>query len=483
MSLSQNGGVWSSVADYVHSLGLDAYVVGGAVRDELLGKEPRELDFVVPGVGHAELRAALEPHGKVEDLVVADQRVGVRLLPRDKAARALQPQGIEFTPPRVELSTGPGRHDFEIVADRDISLEQDMERRDFTINAIAKRLETGEILDPLGGRDDLERGVLRTTGPTSFRDDPLRIVRGLRFVSQLGVEPDEDTLRQMHEWAPQIDHVSGERIGGGLAADGMGELSKLLLGPHPAKALRLARDTGVLEHVLPELEPAIGFDQRSRYHDLPLDEHIFRVVQATADADEPLSVRLAALLHDAGKPESAWEGRDGRMHFYANPGLGKRSHEEIGAELASQALSRLRYPAKLRQRVRRIVREHMFQVPPATNAVKARRFLQRHGDEVAFELVAHKRADLLGKRERPEDASEEEIVAVDRFRRRLERELRRPHRLDQLAIDGDDLIQAGWRPGPPLGEALQHLLGCVVGDPSLNTREWLLAEAERLRTR
>jgi tRNA nucleotidyltransferase/poly(A) polymerase len=94
--------VWSSVADYVHSLGLDAYLVGGAVRDELLGKVPRELDFVVPGVGHSELRAALEPHGKVEDLVVADQRVGVRLLPRDKAARALQPAGIEFTPPRVE---------------------------------------------------------------------------------------------------------------------------------------------------------------------------------------------------------------------------------------------------------------------------------------------------------------------------------------------------------------------------------------------
>ena len=475
--------VWDSVADYVHSLGLDAYVVGGAVRDELLGKEPREQDFVVPDVGHAELRAALEPHGKVEDLVVADQRVGVRLLPRDKAARALQPAGIEFTPPRVERSTGPGRHDFEIAADRGISLEQDMERRDFTINAIAKRLETGEILDPLGGRDDLANGVLRTTSPTSFRDDPLRIVRGLRFVSQLGVDPDEDTLRQMTEWAPQIAHVSGERIGGGLAADGMGELSKLLLGPHPAKALRLARDTGVLPHVLPELEPSIGFDQRSRYHDLPLDEHIFRVVQAAADAGAPLSVRLAALLHDAGKPESSWAGRDGRLHFYANPSLGKRSHEEIGADLATQALARLRYPSKIQTRVRRIVREHMFDPPPATSAAKARRFLHRHGDELAFELVAHKRADLLGKRERDDAKTNGEVVAVDRFRQRLQRELRRPHRLDQLAVDGNDLIEAGWTPGPPLGGALEHLLSCVIGDPELNTREWLLAEAERMRTR
>ena len=473
--------VWDSVADYVHSLGLDAYLVDGAVRDELLGKPVRERDFVVPGVGYAELRTALEPHGRVEDLVVADQRVGVRLLPRDRAARALQPAGIEFTPPRIERSTGPGRHDFEIVADAEISLEEDMARRDFTINAIAKRLETGELVDPLHGRDDLASGVLRTTSATSFRDDPLRIVRGLRFVSQLGVDPDEDTLRQMREWAPRIEHVSGERIGGGLAADGMGELSKLLLGEHPARALRLARDTGVLIHLLPELAPAIGFDQRSRYHDLPLDEHIFRVVQAAADADASLSVRLAALLHDAGKPESAWQGPDGRMHFYAKPGLSNRNHEEIGAELASHALSRLRYPAKLRQRVRRLVGEHMFSVPPANDPVKARRFLHRHGDELAFELLAHKRADLLGKRESPDERSDE-LVAVDRFRQRLERELERPHRLDQLAIDGHDLIAAGWNPGPALGAALDHLLGCVIGDPALNTREWLLAEAERRRS-
>jgi tRNA nucleotidyltransferase (CCA-adding enzyme) len=480
--LAHNGRVWDSVADYVHSLGLDAYVVGGAVRDELLGLPVGERDFVVPGVGHAELRAALEPYGKVEDLVVADQRVGVRLLPRDREARALQPAGIEFTPPRVERSTGPGRHEFDIVADAAITLEEDMRRRDFTINAIARRLETGEILDPLHGREDLARGVLRTTSPTSFRDDPLRIVRGLRFVSQLDVDPDEDTLRQMHEWAPQIEHVSGERIGGGLAADGMGELSKLLLGAQPAKALRLARDTGVLRHLLPELEPTIGFDQRSRYHDLPLDEHTFRVVQAAADAGAPLAVRLAALLHDAGKPASAWQGPDGRMHFYAKPALGKRGHEEIGAELATEALARLRYPTRLRKHVRRIVREHMFDVPPAQDPAKARRFLHRHGDALAFDLVAHKRADLQGKRELPDERTQRELAAVDRFRQRLERELDRPHRLDQLAVDGDDLLAAGWRSGPELGGALEHLLACVIGDPGLNRPEWLLAEAERIRT-
>src|SRR5207237_1245511 len=133
-------------------------------------------------------------------------------------------------PPRKKGSAGPGRHDFEIVADPALSVEDDMRRRDFTVNAIARRLATGEIVDPLEGRRDLEQGVLRAVSRTSFAEDPLRLVRALRFVSQLGFEPDDSTLRQMREEAPAVRLVSGERIGGGLAADGLGELSKLLLG-------------------------------------------------------------------------------------------------------------------------------------------------------------------------------------------------------------------------------------------------------------
>ena len=452
--------MWTSIADYVHSLGLDAYVVGGAVRDELLGKTPRELDFVVPGVGHADLRAALAPHGKIEDLVVADQRVGVRLLPRDRAVRALQPAGIEFTPPRVERSTGPGRHDFEIVADAGISLEEDMARRDFTINAIAKRLGTGEILDPLHGREDLQRGVLRTTAPTSFRDDPLRIVRGLRFVSQLDVHPDEDTLRQMEEWAPRIEHVSGERIGGGLGADGMGELSKLLLGAHPAKALRIARDTGALVHVLPELASGIGYEQESDRQHLPLDEHVFAVVQAAADAGAPLEVRLAALLHDAGKPEAERVGGD---------------HAALGAIAAVRSLRRLRYPTRLRDYVVRLVREHSFSLPDEPTAADARRFLARHGERLAGDLLAHRAADLAGKQ-----VPAEEWERLAAFGALIEQEREQPHRLADLAVDGDDLIEAGFREGPLLGRVLQTLLAEVVEEPERNSREQLLTRAREL---
>jgi putative nucleotidyltransferase with HDIG domain len=474
--------VRDALENYVRSLGLDAYLVGGAVRDELLGLESKDADFLVPGLDTEGLKRALEPHGKVQDLVVADRLVGVRLYPRERTIRRLAPAGIEFAPPRKEVSTGPGRRDFEIVADPSLSVEDDMRRRDFTINAMARRLATGELVDPVGGRTDLERRVLRTVSPTSFAEDPLRLVRGLRFVSQLGLTPDGSTLRQMREEAPSVKLVSGERVGGGLSADGKGELSKLLLGREPARALRLARDTGVLVELLPEFERAIGFEQENRYHSLSVDEHTFVVVQAAADADYSLAVRLAALFHDVGKPYVAWRGADERLHYYAKRGRSERSHEQVSAELARAALLRLRYPNAIRSCVVRIVRHHMFQVGKG-DAARARRFLAKHGDELAFELVDHKHADYLGKPGPDGRARTEDIEKLERFRQMLRRERNQPHRLADLAVDGHDLIAAGFRPGPELGRVLRELLHEVVDDPSLNTKDALLPRARaKLRT-
>src|SRR3954449_1089206 len=437
-----------TIEDFVRGLALDAYLVGGAVRDELLGVESKDADFVVPGVDYDGLRRALEPHGKVEDFEVAGRRVGARLYPRDKRVRAAAPAGIEFAPPRAERSTGPGRHDFVIVADPDLSVEDDMARRDFTVNAIARRLDTGEIVDPFGGRDDLGRRILRAVGPRSFAEDPLRIVRGLRLVSQLGLTPDESTLQQMRAEAQNVRLVSGERLGD--------ELAKLLLGAHPAQALRLARDTGVLSAVLPELDPAIGFEQDSVRQHLPLDEHTFEVVQAAADADATRAVRRGALRHDAGKP-----GADG-------------DHAARGATLAGEALARLRYPARLQSYVVRLVRAHAFPLDHVDERF-ARRFLREHGDELAFDLVANKKADQRGKQ-----VSQDERDAADRLHELLEQERKQPHRLEDLAVDGADLLTLGYSEGPELGRALSALLDAVVDDPSLNTRDELLARAEAL---
>ena len=444
-----------AIEDFVCSLGLDAYLVGGAVRDELLGRESKDADFLVPGVDHEGLRAALEPYGRVQDLEVAGRRVGVRLYPSDRELRKLAPAGIEFAPPRAERSTGPGRHDFEIVADPSITIEDDMARRDFTVNAMARRLETGELVDPFAGERDLKAGVLRTVRPRSFAEDPLRLVRGLRLVSQLGLEPDEETLEQLREEAESVRLVSGERVGGGLHSDGLGELSKLLLGKQPAKALRLARDTGVLTALLPEFEPTIGLDQESRRQHLTLDEHIFSVVQAAADVDASLVVRLAALLHDLGKPGAGGD------------------HARLSAEIGARVLDRLRYPNRLRIRVSRIVGAHSFKLVDV-DELYARRFLRQHGEEVAFDLVTLKECDLRSKRVRPE-----ELEAAARLRLLLQQERSAPFRLADLAVDGADLIELGFTEGPGLGRVLESLVDAVVEDPALNTREELVERARR----
>jgi tRNA nucleotidyltransferase/poly(A) polymerase len=448
-----------AIEDYVRALGLDAYLVGGAVRDEVLGLDSQDADFLVAGVDAAGLRAALEPHGKVEELVVARRPVGMRLYPRNPRIRALAPAGIELAPPRRERSTGTGRHDFEIVVDPSATVAEDLERRDFTINAMARRLADDELVDPYGGRTDLAARVLRTVSPRSFEEDPLRLVRGLRFVSQLDLDPDERTLAQMHEHARLVSVVSGERIGGGLAADGRGELSKLLLGRHPRKALRLARDTGVLAALLPEFIPSLGYDAGSDDHSMTIDEHIFAVVQAAADEGTSLQVRLATLFHDLGKPGLPEDG----------------DHAEAGAQLAAAALRRLRYPTSLRELVVSIVRHHPFLLGEG-DAAEARRLLARHGDALTFELLDHWRADLTGRERNDRVAAK--LERLEAFRRVVEGELGSPHRLSDLAVDGADLIGIGYEPGPQLGRTLRELLDAVVETPGLNRRDTLLARAE-----
>jgi tRNA nucleotidyltransferase/poly(A) polymerase len=450
----------TAIRSYIRALGLDAYVVGGAVRDELLGIPHSDEDFLVPGVDHAGLHAALEPHGRVEDMEVHGQLVGVRFYPDDPAVKGLVPSGIELTPPRIERSTGPGHHDFEIVADGSATVEDDMRRRDFTVNAIARRLATGELVDPFGGVADLERRVLRTVTPESFREDPLRILRGLRLVSQLSFALAPETLGQMRAEAAGLRHVSGERIGGGVAVDGMGELSKLLLGTRPAEALRLARDTGALVEVIPELGATFGYAVASPRQPLALDEHLFAVAQAAADAGTTLPVRLAALLHDVAKAQADAAGE---------------SHAAGGAAATGRILRRLRYPNGLREDVVRLVAVHDFRLDGEVDAAFARRFLASHGLERARELVALKRADLSVK-----EVDAAELAALARLEQEIEGQRDRPYRLADLAVNGRDLLELGYREGPALGAALARLLDDVLDDPALNSREALLARAREL---
>lgn len=550
-------GRFRDVPDYVRKLRIPGiHIVGGAVRDKLLGKEAKDHDFIVIGKGPDEIRRHLEPYGEVADLVVAGRRVGVRLYPEHPDARAMAPEGIEFVPPRKEVSTGPKHTDFEIVADGSVGFDEDARRRDFTVNAVAQRLEVvdpydraafiahldslpvgtkftisggpdsavraitgtwekqdvgipvwfnesgrqkgqhqassyfhptyvspvlealgGDFLDPLGGVEDAKNKVLRVIGPHSFMEDPLRIVRGLRFISQHDLTPDDETFKQMREHADGVVALSGERV--------YAEINKLLMGEQPMKALRVARDTGVLERIFPELAPVIGFKQESRYHGMTADEHIFHVVQAAADMDAPVEVRWAALFHDSGKPESAWMGPDGKLHYYENPKLGKDAHEVIGARKARTALNRVRSDNDLRRKVVQIIDGHMFQAHNKPDAVHARRFLRQYDVELARDLVMHKRADIRGKESDPDEAITDEIARLDEFERAIEQQIVEGNawKLSMLNVNGGDLIAWGVDPGPEVGWALEALLTHVVGSPKLNNREWLKRATEKMLTK
>jgi tRNA nucleotidyltransferase/poly(A) polymerase len=296
--------------------------------------------------------------------------------------------------------------------------------------------------------------------PESFREDPLRILRGLRLVSQLSFALAPETLGQMRAEAAGLRHVSGERIGGGVAVDGMGELSKLLLGTRPAEALRLARDTGALVEVIPEFGATFGYAVASPRQPLALDEHLFAVAQAAADAGTTLPVRLAALLHDVAKPQADAAGE---------------SHAAGGAAATGRILRRLRYPNGLRDDVVRLVAAHDFRLDGEVDARFARRFLASHGLERARELVALKRADLSVKEVDPA-----ELAALARLEQEIEGQRDRPYRLADLAVNGRDLLELGYREGPALGTALARLLDDVLDAPALNSREALLARAREL---
>ncbi len=302
---------------FISSLGVEAYRVGGSVRDELLGRAPKDADYMIRGVSMLDLgrrlrKAAVSwPKAAVKPLVLRDGRqAGWRVSARGLGC-------LEIVLPRTEVPRAPRKGEnkhraFDIVVGPYITLEEDAKRRDFTFNALYKTIRDLDshgvqfdgspgvsIADPTGrGLYDLEHKFVSTTHETSFRDDPLRTLRALRFVSTLGYDLSAETYRQMQLYAPDVTGLSAKGYASGTV---LNELSRLLMGSDAVRALRMARDTGVLAAVLPELAPMIGFDQRSRWHDLSIDEHTFKALETAVHVDAPLRVRWALLFHDSGQ--------------------------------------------------------------------------------------------------------------------------------------------------------------------------------------
>jgi tRNA nucleotidyltransferase (CCA-adding enzyme) len=470
--------------NFIGALDAEAYRVGGSVRDELLGKRPKDADYIVRGVGMGDLASALVNAGATTSPLIARDavQIGWRAHVKDVGL-------LEITLPRVETNGGGGRRQ-NIIVGPHFSLAEDSKRRDFTFNALYKGVGPGYpksaleggVIDPLGsGLHDLQHKIIRTTHSDSFRDDPLRTLRALRFVSTLDADLAPETLHQMCVHAFAVDGW----VKGGVSDTVLSELKKILMGQCPAAALRIARDTGVLAVVLPELAPMLGFDQGSRYHDLTTDEHIFKALETAAHVDAPVRVRLALLFHDAGKPESAWRGDDGRLHYYAKrfeyvaptkddkTVIVTEDHEIVGARLWDEAAKRLNVDKTLRDDVRAIILNHMVPTKTKNIGTRVRRMRVQFGDELLRDLLLHRTCDLSGKQGRVALNHIQHIAKMEEARAAAEA-AGVPKSVKDLEIDGHDAQYYGGLKGRAIGEAMRRVLDEVVCDPAGQklTRQW-----------
>jgi tRNA nucleotidyltransferase (CCA-adding enzyme) len=422
------------------------FSVGGRVRDEVLVELGRpqppspDFDYLITGLRLDDILTRLGELGRAE-LVGASFGVVKFTIDGITADVAL---------PRRERSTGPAHRDFEIQASPEIPLEDDLSRRDFRINMMARDLQSGRLVDPFGGKADLEHRRLDTLRREVFIEDPLRVLRGAHFAARFDLSPTEHTIQGMRDAAELIPTVAPERI-----AD---ELTKLLTrAERPSVGLELLREVSALHVILPELMEGWEIEQ-NEYHAHTVYYHSLVCCDA---APRRLNIRLAALLHDIGKP-STKEG----PHFYR--------HEFVGQEMARSALSRLRFPNDLVDEVCHLIVNHMYQVDDVMTDAAIRRFIKRVGVSRLSDLFALRTADVVASGLAPRDDA-----GNARFEERVRNQVLAspPFGVHDLAIDGTGVIEVlrelrlasdDFAGDARVGAALKHCLEVVLDDPRKN---------------
>ncbi len=418
--------------------GYAAYAVGGCVRDACLGRMPQDFDLCT-----AALPEETEGVFAGRRLVLAGKKHGTVGVVTDCGV-------VEITTFRTEGAYRDNRHPDWVAFVPDI--EQDLARRDFTINAMAYSPSRG-FADPFGGREDLERRLLRAVGdPTRrFQEDSLRILRGVRFAVKYGLDVEPETEKAMLSQAHLMENLARERV--------FEELCKLL---PLVDAADLKRFGPILAQVIPELGPMIGFDQHSPHHAYDLFTH---TAQVTARVPAELTLRWAALLHDIGKVPTFTRDETGRGHFYG--------HAPKGAEMADAVLRRLKAPTALREQVVLLIGKHMTK--PEPNKKVLRRMAGSLGWDTLEELLQLQLADMTSK-----GVSKEGELAVFQELRALLEEIKEENAcltLKDLAVNGNDLMALGFQ-GKAIGQCLNGLLERVLEERLPNEKEALLACAK-----
>jgi len=443
--------------------GARVYMVGGTVRDELLGYPRKDLDLLVTGLPQQDLLRCLRPYGRVQ---LTGRAFGViKLLPR-----GWDGPPIDVALPRTELSTGVGHRDFEVTFDHTLPVETDLGRRDFTINAMAIDLADGHLLDPFEGYRDLQQRLLRQVSPLAFPEDPLRMLRGMQLAARFELQIEPATRDAMRTHAATITTVASERIAE--------ELRKLLQARAPSQGFVAMHEVGLLVHVLPELARLAG-DWEAPQTQTPGQATLVSTafIQTMRRVDtvqqcELLSYRgnldllLAALLCDSGLPsvvqtDTRWTSQD---------------LAQASARLARQRLEALKMttigaaPALITA----LIAQSAFEVSTLATPAALRHFAHDAGLTTTFMLFELRLADRLGH----QPAQPVDDLVDLRQRLRTEIDQHAPLSLQDLAVNGDDLQRLGIAAGPRLGQILQTLLRHVLDDPAQNTRAHLLAIAQ-----
>lgn len=434
----------------------ELYRVGGAVRDRMLGRTHIiDTDFLVRGLPPDALEAILGRHGRVQ---LVGRSFGVYKFTPAGDARA-----VDIVYPRRERSTGVRHRDFDVQWDWRLRVEDDLGRRDFTINAIAERLPDDRRIDPFDGEGDIARRTLRMIFPEAFEEDPLRVLRGARFAGRFDLTVDPVTWARMRDAAPLTATVSAERV--------QEETTRMLEQcERPSIAIDMLQRLGVLEIWFPELSRCVGVTQ-NEYHPDDVYWHSLKTCDAAPAAR--VLVRWAALLHDTGKVDAKQAVNDAlgeRVVFYG--------HESFSADHAVRLLQRLRYGHAFVEQCRHLVQEHMFHYVSDWKPSTLRRFIRRIGIDALDDLFALREADA---RSRDLDA---ELDNLGELRARVDLALREQAalRITDLSVDGNDVATAlGIAPGPAVGRALERLLDRVLDSPSLNERDTLLDILRRER--
>ena len=431
------------VLETLHGAGYEAYVVGGCVRDSILGRKPQDWD-VTTSARPEEVKALFR---RTIDTGIQHGTVTIMI----------GNEGFEVTTYRIDGKYEDSRHPSEVIFTP--SLEEDLKRRDFTINAMAYNDKEG-LVDLFGGMEDIEKKMIRCVGDPKarFGEDALRIMRAVRFSAQLGYEIDEKTKEAIQKLAPTLKNISAERI--------QTELVKLVVSDHP-EYLKIAYETGITKVVLPEFDLMMETPQRHAHHCYNVGEHSL-VSMTHVPANKVL--RLAMLFHDLGKPACLTVDEEGITHFYGHP--------KVSEEIARKIMRRLKFDNDTTELVCKLVKYHDYGNEDAPDQRAMRRALNKIGEDAFPIMFDVWRADILAQ---SEYKREEKLARAWQWQQYYEAIMEQHEcvSLKDLAINGSDLIQLGMKPGRELGSCLQALLEEVLEEPARNTKEYLTEQARQ----